>query len=1166
MKQILRKSVSLLLSILMIVTVCSVGIISIVNAEETVTHYDLGVTDGTDVRLYDDPTGTGEKVLRINIDNTRPNFELSDPAVADGKTKFEPVAGTIYTIKFDYYISSTSTGTDMDFTLYYGARSASGGGYSKVDMNSASLKYGFSNQFIGDNKWHTMAISFKAATKTGSVAGTSGQPLPYLYLTYYSSKIINGYVKNIEIITETATSLDVTNESYTLDKYFNEDKTPNTTEFFKNDTISTNMSDSFVNEAGEKVFVPTIDTYYASSQSNARTSDFIAVIDSSGKYLPAVSGRTYNFIIKYKVLKLNDAGTHVAIGFGRASTADGKTVPILSKKITATSDEWQYLTGTITPNTTTKLHIYLAGTGAQIVIDHIEYTTYTANTTPWQVYNFNDNGDLHIRGQYPGTDFSVNYENEQNAAMGEHIMGWYTTPDFAEGTPTTKLPDAAATLYARYPTTIIDYIHRTNFAKSSYGSTITTSRDAYNGTMTATYAQHSGMMLPSYDANIAPTTVIDDTAIDSKYGSRYAAFYQFKEGTKYKFTFVYSTEFTDGNLKVLYANRYASGGVRDTTGETSVLKTVAAANGEYITSTYTFTHNPSESAETKVYTYGSGSNDDVTALAFRSGTATGFSITFDKIMITEISDDTTPYLDSAVTIDYNDGVTESETVYVKDGEQLTLPTPAEREGQIFIGWYRSTNTIDNQNIDNVLTTDNIVLPGYYIASGYEEVTLVPKYISNESVTVDFSEEIYGTLSNGTDLGGTDGQFSIVTDETIDADGGSEDNTYLKMDTVSLGKGANIYKTSLFKDDGSRYLVHEGVNYKIDVRYRVDSPVTSNRGYYGISMCRSGVKAYKPDGLEGANENCSLLVNASKTTDKFMTASKTYHNKFMYVAVPGSTSDLYDKNYNNQLAVMITDGIVYVDYITVTPLSYDPSYINYDETKGTVNVDYLNGNIEIIPNDGYEVAPNGVNVLMKYKDYSISGTKLSVVTNPTEHLSLNTTDGVNYTFSTNYPDYTKKLGALVITVDFVEEAETNTDMIAASIRTETAESETTKYQSAGIRFRSRTSVSDITAADEVGFIVMPTKALGGKSIEAYLKANPDETISVRAIAKDSTTDRTYETIGSYKDYQVALTGLTNKEGTLDLRGLKLTVAMYFKTGDTVKYVEYMHSKCYNDFAQ
>ena len=125
----------------------------------------------------------------------------------------------------------------------------------------------------------------------------------------------------------------------------NEDGTPNTSYFFKHDTISTNMPDSHINAAGEKVFVPKIDTYYESSQSNARTSDFIAVIDNNGKYIHAVDGRTYNFIIKYKVLKLNDAGTHAAIGFGRASTADGKTVPILSKKITAASSEWQYFTG-----------------------------------------------------------------------------------------------------------------------------------------------------------------------------------------------------------------------------------------------------------------------------------------------------------------------------------------------------------------------------------------------------------------------------------------------------------------------------------------------------------------------------------------------------------------------------------------------------------------------------------------------------------------------------------------------------------------------------------------------------------------------------------------------------------------------------------------------------
>ncbi|MBO5746212.1 MAG: hypothetical protein J6S13_03895, partial [Clostridia bacterium] len=79
MKQILRKSVSLLLSILMIITVCSVGIISIVNAEETVTHYDLGVTAGDNIALYDDPVVAGGKVFKLNTTTSRPNFELADP-------------------------------------------------------------------------------------------------------------------------------------------------------------------------------------------------------------------------------------------------------------------------------------------------------------------------------------------------------------------------------------------------------------------------------------------------------------------------------------------------------------------------------------------------------------------------------------------------------------------------------------------------------------------------------------------------------------------------------------------------------------------------------------------------------------------------------------------------------------------------------------------------------------------------------------------------------------------------------------------------------------------------------------------------------------------------------------------------------------------------------
>lgn len=165
MTHTLKKVVSLLLSVLMLASVCVCAFAETTASE--ITPNDLGVTDGSNMKVYDDPTGTGDKVLRLDVSNNRPNFELADPT--DKSTAFKPVAGTIYTIKFDYYVDQAELGAN--FELYYGAQSLYANGYSKVSFTSTNIGILGAGEY--DGKWHTALMTFKAETKTGNVGGVA---------------------------------------------------------------------------------------------------------------------------------------------------------------------------------------------------------------------------------------------------------------------------------------------------------------------------------------------------------------------------------------------------------------------------------------------------------------------------------------------------------------------------------------------------------------------------------------------------------------------------------------------------------------------------------------------------------------------------------------------------------------------------------------------------------------------------------------------------------------------------------------------------------------------------------------------------------------------------------------------------------------------------------
>ncbi len=126
--------------------------------------------------------------------------------------------------------------------------------------------------------------------------------------------------------------------------------------------------------------------------------------------------------------------------------------------------------------------------------------------------------------------------------------------------------------------------------------------------------------------------------------------------------------------------------------------------------------------------------------------------------------------------------------------------------------------------------------------------------------------------------------------------------------------------------------------------------------------------------------------------------------------------------------------------------------------------------------------------------------------------------------------------------------------------------------AGVRFKGRVSGHVINGADEAGFVVVPTAALGGKTVAEYIaeggvvtKCVNYDKASGSNIVYDGFLNNYPGTVAAYYDYQVVLTGLTSlTDDTLDLRGVEFTIAFYTaKNNSTVYHDTYTTS--YNKIA-
>ena len=397
-----------------------------------------------------------------------------------------------------------------------------------------------------------------------------------------------------------------------------------------------------------------------------------------------------------------------------------------------------------------------------------------------------------------------------------------------------------------------------------------------------------------------------------------------------------------------------------------------------------------------------------------------------------------------------------------------------------------------------------------------------------------------TISDAT--GGSDAWFY----DTLPSDNGSYHRLgfYTGLDTANAGKW-----------DGNALKIKNGYTYNVELTYKVElnegAPHKSVNIGMGHPVIKNNLKTWAnthslnvwrtldaTDGyvtvkatFEGNlyNDNHYLCINMScngnyvtikdlKVTETFV---GTVHAYGTTEKVGATLPELPGENVviNGQ----VYTGTFYADEACTIPVTafnskvrevwagtrkiYDVEGVEYGDIAfdSQPNGDII---VAVRADEGYKLAANGIAV----KDQEGNTHKLNVK-NGTDAdgqgsgLQFIWKNGVGY-------------GIDNVAVSFVAENATSIDVTAASIK---------GGESAGLRFRGR--VAKGSDVDEVGFVLLPTAMLDG-----------DLTVETAGavIGKTAFDGIVYDDTEAYRDFQVKLTGLSDK-----LKGMEISCVMYVK---------------------
>lgn len=1128
MKTNFRKVVSVVCAIAMLLSLCTVSFINTASAAV------LGTTEGSykDVVKYDFDNATGIGHVRY-VDKVKyqdgsvyvkngtnggalyfaanptdgATFTTDKTAAACDLFKLEAGAKYKITLKYKYLAGATDTGfslfcaKNVDGSSIGDPEEFAGSQSQTVDSNVTK-----DNPLTADTAWKDYTFEFTPTSSDHCIGIKPVQPDPDINNGRYTAFLIDDVV--IQKWNEAETVFADMSDDVRL---FGDDKTND--DFRAYGSSKTNVFNKIEsNEDGSVTYGITHENLADNIWAVNRD-----VRDASNNVIKLKKGYEYAITVEYKVIKATDKGS---VGFayntsGAAGFVQVKPVGYTNYAAGYTSTAWEeYTVYTDSKDLDSMaLKLLMAGAGNEIAIKKI---TVTRADSGYMFVDFNDNGNLTTEIVKIG-DATRDGANAYNTTtLKEKFIGWYADPQFT--TPVTTYSTDYTTLYAKYPSVVVDFNHRTAYGTEGYGINTTNSNSVADGVYTYTSDDTNvGFILPSYDANIKD-------AADKN------AFYQFKDGYEYKITLVINKNGTACTPTLTPSTNAGKNGGRNQNGEQSY--TLINATEEPITVSKVLTFKlPSSTAVSNYQDY-----NTYTIRHFGNNSV----VEFDKIIITQITDMDDYKVGSVSFVDNGKTVKTSTTA----GQVIEAPTPAGVDGKLFIGWYE-------QNYDAYKSGDVSVssAPVSFAKVGTNEVIYEARYIDASTTTIDFdnypliSEAWRGYLTNSS--ASRSKNFKVTADES---------GNYF-LDVKNVGSGA--FKTSLFTDDkGTKSVVYEGVRYKVEVDYEVVTTEGDNASDAYITFVHSSINEFRPYDLN--------FENGSTRLEKFSNAESGRHTvtgyftaKDLHVAKNGSVEGGANRR-ESELSLVVSGGYANVYSVKITPVSYTPVFeAKYDSTKGAVQVhidsDGITGIISAKPAAGYTLAANGVKLVRTYKDYTLSADNKEVTVSaaPFYGLALNTTDGSEFTFDLSKLS-ADMLRTLRVEVDFVAESEAdNAAFIGASIRNQSA------TVTAGLRFRARISDATVAAAQKIEFVAVPENDLTDCN---GLVKDYTGTMSVTGVAYEKGGKNiVYDaSIDGFTDYQVCITGLNESA-----QALKIAVAVKITGADnTVTWIQINNNQSFN----
>lgn len=290
----------------------------------------------------------------------------------------------------------------------------------------------------------------------------------------------------------------------------------------------------------------------------------------------------------------------------------------------------------------------------------------------------NNNGVITTQNLEPGSDMPILPPN----SFGESFCGWYTDCNWNDEDLVLKVPETDTTVYARYPTTVIDF---NNIKASVYTSeqTVTKNVTLSNGEGTLVSDRSLGWdSNPPYVGFIVPAYDGDWSTPADFVG------YKLKPSTKYTVTVTYRSSVTDHTMYFFPLNP----------GEINATRDLSKALGN----TYSWSQNVSE--QSLEFTTGSSVSSNL-FLSHSKGLACTYTI--DKLVIKDDSVTSPAGMPAIITMNVNGTVT---TESLTPGD--AMPNPGKNElGENFLGWYTDPQNWTGR-VDTVPTKSTTVYARY----------------------------------------------------------------------------------------------------------------------------------------------------------------------------------------------------------------------------------------------------------------------------------------------------------------------------------------------------------------------------------------------------------------------------------------------------------------------